>query len=292
MMTLDMLTAAFWAYICHVPMQGSGARMSQYSALIERRLRFYLHCYSSPTNSISDCFASSIVSEAQSRVCSSSGFSDKLQMKTYRPCSAAILVQVMVILLSVPLAFGLRFSIVKQECFSHKVDYGWDTVRASFVVVKYDSSQFREDGVDLVVTGPAGNQVMGFWGRTSEKFEFVAEKKGVYRFCFTNKSPFAEIIDFDVLVGHFMFNDDLAKDDHLKPLTEQIQQLGDALIRIRFIQHWIEAHGDRLATANESMSKRALHKALFESAALLTVSGLQLYLMKRLFERKLSISRV
>ncbi|KNA19191.1 hypothetical protein SOVF_063760 [Spinacia oleracea] len=40
------------------------------------------------------------------------------------------------------------------------------------------------------------------------------------------------------------------------------------------------------------MSRRAIHKAVFESAALVGASVLQVYLLKRMFERKLGTSRV
>ena len=43
---------------------------------------------------------------------------------------------------------------------------------------------------------------------------------------------------------------------------------------------------------NEGMSQRAVHKAMFESVALVGASVLQIYLLQRLFERKLGISRV
>ncbi|GMH24369.1 hypothetical protein Nepgr_026212 [Nepenthes gracilis] len=197
-----------------------------------------------------------------------------------------------VILLSLQQAFGLRFVIDREECFSQKVEYEWDTVHASFVVVKYDNHWQNEHGVDLVVTGPSGDQIHDFRDKVSEKFEFVAHQKGAYRFCFTNKSPYHETIDFDVLVGHFTYYDQHAKDEHVKPLLDQIEKLGEALYNIQFEQHWLEAQTDRQAIINEGMSRRAVHKALFESAALITASVLQVYLLKRLFERKLSISRV
>lgn len=40
------------------------------------------------------------------------------------------------------------------------------------------------------------------------------------------------------------------------------------------------------------MGKRAMHKAVVESAALIGASVLQVYLLTRLFERKLGLSRV
>lgn len=43
--------------------------------------------------------------------------------------------------------------IDREECFSHNVQYEGDTVHASFVVIKADSSWYNShDGVDLVVS--------------------------------------------------------------------------------------------------------------------------------------------
>ncbi|KAL8153234.1 hypothetical protein V2J09_010994 [Rumex salicifolius] len=202
-------------------------------------------------------------------------------------------------------ALGIRFVIDREECFSHKVEYEWDTVHASFVVIKYDSSWQTEDGVDLVVKGPNGDQIQDFHDKTSEKFEFVAHQKGVYKFCFSNRSPYHETIDFDVHVGHFTYYEQHAKDgnwinkslfceyaEHLKPVLEQIGKLEEALHNIQFEQHWLEAQTERQAILNDAMGKRAIYKAVFESAALISVSVLQVYLLRRLFEKKLGTSRV
>ncbi|XP_076909230.1 transmembrane emp24 domain-containing protein p24beta2-like [Bidens hawaiensis] len=80
--------------------------------------------------------------------------------------------------------------------------------------------------------------------------------------------------------------------DHFKPILEQISKLEDALYNIQFEQHWLEAETDRQAIVNEGMSSRAMHKALFESAALIGASVCRWYLLVRLFERKLGMSRV
>lgn len=197
-------------------------------------------------------------------------------------------------LLSSPEAvFGIRFVIDREECFSHDVKYEGDTVHVSFVVVKVDSSwHYSDDGVDLVVKGPSGDQIHDFRDKISEKIEFVAHQKGVHRFCFTNKSPYHETIDFDVHVGHFSYYDEHAKDEHFQPLLEQISKLEEALYNIQFEQHWLEAQTDRQAIINDAMSRRTIHKAFFESAALVAASILQVYLLRRLFERKLGMSRV
>ncbi|KAL0400382.1 UNVERIFIED_CONTAM: Transmembrane emp24 domain-containing protein p24beta2 [Sesamum radiatum] len=75
-------------------------------------------------------------------------------------------------------------------------------------------------------------------------------------------------------------------------MLEQISKLEVALYNIQFEQHWLEAQVDRQALVNEAMGRKAFYKAIFESLALLGASCLQIYLLQRLFERKLGTSRV
>ncbi|KAB2604980.1 transmembrane emp24 domain-containing protein p24beta2-like [Pyrus ussuriensis x Pyrus communis] len=205
-------------------------------------------------------------------------------------CAAVLL---LTFLLSLEAAFGIRFVIDREECFSHNVQYEGDTVHISFVVIKVDTSwHYTQDGVDLVVKGPSGDKIHDFRDKTTEKYDFVARHKGVYQFCFTNKSPYHETIDFDIHVSHFTYYDQHAKDEHFNPLLEQVSKLEEALFNIQFEQHWLEAQTERQAIANEAMGRRAIHKVFFESAALVGASLLQVFLLRRLFERKLGMTRV
>ncbi|GLJ46333.1 hypothetical protein SUGI_0976480 [Cryptomeria japonica] len=197
------------------------------------------------------------------------------------------------LLFSLQLAFGLRFVIDREECFSHTVPYDGDTVHMSFVVIKADTSWHYEDyGVDLVVKAPSGEQVHDSRDKAEDKFEFVAHSQGLYQFCFTNKSPYHETVDFDIHVGHIPYYEEHAKDDHFNPLMQQIAKLEEALYNVQFEQHWLEAQTERQSIINETMSRRVIHKAFFESVALIGVSLLQVYLLRRLFERKLGNTRV
>ncbi|KAL0399108.1 UNVERIFIED_CONTAM: Transmembrane emp24 domain-containing protein p24beta2 [Sesamum radiatum] len=201
-------------------------------------------------------------------------------------------VAVMVILSSFGGAVGIRFVVNKEECLSHKVEHG-STVHYSFVVIKSEGSwHYSEDGVDLVVKGPNGEQIHDIHDKISDKHDFVAYHEGIYRFCFTNKSPYHETIDFDMHAGHFLYHDEHAKEEHFKPLFEHIGKLEEALYNIQFEQHWLAAQTDRQSNVNEKMSRGAIQKALFESAALILASGLQVYILRHLFERKLGASRV
>ncbi|XP_063936055.1 transmembrane emp24 domain-containing protein p24beta2 isoform X2 [Daucus carota subsp. sativus] len=154
----------------------------------------------------------------------------------------ALLILITLFVLITGGAEGIRFVIDREECMSHKVEYEGDNVHLSFVVIKSDAPWNSDNyGVDLVIKGPSGDQIHDFRDKTSEKYEFTAQKRGVYRFCFTNKSPYHETIDFDVHVGHFAYYDQHAKDEHFNPLLEQITKLEEALYGIQFEQHWLEA---------------------------------------------------
>ncbi|KAK4851871.1 hypothetical protein QYF36_019058 [Acer negundo] len=180
-----------------------------------------------------------------------------------------------------------------RSCSTSKMKFGPLEFCAVILLALVDSSwYYSQDGVDLVVKGPSGDQIHDFHDKITEKFDFVAHHKGVHRFCFSNKSPYHETIDFDVHVGHFSYYDEHAKDEHFNPLLEQISKLEEALYNIQFEQHWLEAQTERQAIINEGMSHRAIYKAFWESLALVGASVLQVYLLRRLFERKLGISRV
>ncbi|KAI3886309.1 hypothetical protein MKW98_003865 [Papaver atlanticum] len=111
-------------------------------------------------------------------------------------------------------------------------------------MIKAEGWHYGEDGADLVVKGTTEEQSHDARDKTSEKFEFVAHKKGVHKFCFTNKSPYHETLDFDIHVGHFTYFELYAKDEHFNPLLEQISKLKEALYNIQLEQHWLEATTD------------------------------------------------
>ncbi|KAL0306239.1 UNVERIFIED_CONTAM: Transmembrane emp24 domain-containing protein p24beta2 [Sesamum radiatum] len=180
-------------------------------------------------------------------------------------------VAVMVILSSFGGAFGVRFVINREECFSHKVEYG-NTVHFSFVVIKSEGSwHYSEDGVDLVVKGPNGEQIHDIRDKISDKHNFVAYHQGIYGFVSLTSPPIMKLLTLTCMldISYTMMN----------------------MLKM-FEQHWLAAQTDRQANVNEKMSRGAIQKALFESAALILASGLQVYILRHLFERKLGASRV
>ncbi|KAE8075504.1 hypothetical protein FH972_014214 [Carpinus fangiana] len=192
---------------------------------------------------------------------------------------------------------GLRLWIDEgEECFSQGAKYEGDSFHVSFVVIQDNSPWHHSasaDGIDLVIKGPSGEQILDFRDRKSLTIGFIAPGKGIYHFCFINKSPYHESIDFNVHVGHFKSlkpSEQHLQDAHVTPLLEQIAKLEEALDNIVFEQHWLKAETYRQAIVNDGMSRRAIHKAVIESVALVGANVLQVYLLKRLFNRKLGAS--
>lgn len=70
----------------------------------------------------------------------------------------------------------------------------------------------QHDYFILQVKGPYGEQIYDSRDKSSDKFEFTANRNGLHTFCFTNKSPYHETIDFDLHVVHYYSSDQHAKD--------------------------------------------------------------------------------
>lgn len=86
-----------------------------------------------------------------------------------------VTISILVIALSMNGAFGIRFVIEKEECFSHKVEMG-ETVHYSFVVIKSEGDwHYGEDGVDLVV--PISIPYSFFFTQLSLSIQFEPTKK-------------------------------------------------------------------------------------------------------------------
>lgn len=126
------------------------------------------------------------------------------------------------------------------------------------------------------VTGPNGNQIEDHRNKISEKLQFVAHEKGVYKFCFTNRSPYHETLDFDVYVGHFTYYEQHAKDGERPPRLFVLSLLGliDSFLPKRVekvelvfgFESFLCASAEHLKPVLEQMGKleEALHNIQFE----------------------------
>ncbi|KAH7404000.1 hypothetical protein KP509_15G004700 [Ceratopteris richardii] len=201
-------------------------------------------------------------------------------------------VAMMVVTLFLQSAMAIEFLLSKEECFVQNVDYEGDLVHVSYVVVRTQNAwDYDVPGIDVSIEGP-GNFRRDIQDQPSDKIEFTAHKSGPYKICLKNKSPYAETVDIDVHVGHIPYYDEKVKNDHVDPLMGQIARLEEAIYSVQFEQHWLYAQTERQATLNEKLGRRLIYKAVWEALALIGASILQVYLLQRLFSKKLSNSRV
>lgn len=180
---------------------------------------------------------------------------------------------------------SIWFVLDTEECFSHNVDSDGDRLHFSFVVIKADGSwHYSGTSMDVLVEGPGYRHDL--LNTPAEKHDFIAHRRGLYKFCFKNKSPYHKTVDFDIHVGHIPYQEDHVTDEHFDPLMTQIARLEEAIYSVQFEQHWLQAQTDHQALLNQTIHKRVLQKAVFQSACLVCASLLQVFLLRRLFDRK------
>jgi len=188
---------------------------------------------------------------------------------------------------------GLSFTVNDQECLYENVEYEGDNVSGNFVVVDHEIFWSSDHpGIDFTVTAPAGNVVYSLKGTSGEKFQFVAPRSGMYKFCFHNSFSAPETISFYVHVGHIPNEHDLAKDEHLNPVNVRIAELREALESVTAEQQYLKARDARHRHTNESTRRRLIGYTLAEYLALIVASGLQVYFIRRLFSRSVAYNRV
>ncbi|KAH7352989.1 hypothetical protein KP509_19G073800 [Ceratopteris richardii] len=190
-------------------------------------------------------------------------------------------------------ANAVRVVLSHEECFYETVEYDGDLIHVSFVVIRAEHYWNYEypAGIDLTIEGP-NNFHQEVLDKASDKLEFTANRHGSYKFCLKNNSPYSEMVDFSVHVGHIPYYDQKVQDDHINPLMTQIAKLQEAVYSVHFEQHWLYAQTEQQAILNNNLSRRLVHRAVLEAVALVAVSVLQVYLLRRLFDRKLNLSRV
>eukprot|EP00244_Chara_vulgaris_P008232 TRINITY_DN3163_c0_g1_i1.p1 TRINITY_DN3163_c0_g1~~TRINITY_DN3163_c0_g1_i1.p1 ORF type:complete len:223 (-),score=31.52 TRINITY_DN3163_c0_g1_i1:204-872(-) len=185
---------------------------------------------------------------------------------------------------------AVQLTIEKSECVYEDIQSEGDFVTGSFVVYGSEHGWASdEQGMDVQVTAPHGYNVYSAKKKTEDEFLFHTSKKGIYKFCFTNHAPYPEMVVFNLHVSHHMAKDDVAKDDHFIPLINQITSLEEALDNVHAELIYFRGRDSRHKKTAESTNRRLIIKASVQAAALVASSVLQVFLLRRLFEKRLRI---
>ncbi|KAG0561880.1 hypothetical protein KC19_9G100200 [Ceratodon purpureus] len=190
-------------------------------------------------------------------------------------------------------AQALLLTVQNTECVWEDVEYDGDVVSGNFVVLDHEVFWGSDHpGIELIVTGPDGRNVHNTNTIDGEQFEFIAHHKGRYKFCFHNPLSAPEQVTFYIHVGHVPGVEDLAKDEHLKPVDVKIAQLGELLEAVSAEIRYLQTRDLRHRRTNESTQRRLLAYTISEYLLLIGASVGQVYMIRHLFSKRIGYNRV
>ncbi|CAI5504624.1 unnamed protein product [Closterium sp. Naga37s-1] len=188
---------------------------------------------------------------------------------------------------------AVRFTLDQFECLTYYVHYVGDEVHGNFVVVSSQTwGEWESLGVDIVVEDPDGYHVHSAQGQTEGVFSFESMREGDYKVCFTNKSPINEEIVFELHVGHHFSEKELAKEEHVEQTRDKAKNLYERVMVLSMHAKFRHSQAQRLNELAKTTTARLIFKTAVQSGALILCSSIQVYLLHRLFERKLGRSFV
>ncbi|KAK3193693.1 hypothetical protein Dsin_025003 [Dipteronia sinensis] len=187
----------------------------------------------------------------------------------------------------------LSITVNELECVYENVLSEGDTISGNFVVMDHEIFWPTDHpGLEFTVTSSQGNIVHSLKGTSGDKFEFKAPSSGIYQFCFKNPSSTPEAVSFYIRVGHIPNEQDLAKDEHLNPISVKIAELREALASVTAEQRYLKARESQHRYMNESTRKRVILYTFTEYFLLAGASALQVVYIRRLFSKTFAYNRV
>ncbi|XP_024366529.1 transmembrane emp24 domain-containing protein p24beta3 isoform X1 [Physcomitrium patens] len=188
---------------------------------------------------------------------------------------------------------ALLMTVHNTECVWEDVEFDGDVVSGNFVVLDQEVFWGSEHpGIELIVTGPDGRAVHTTNTIDGEKFEFIAHRRGRYKFCFHNPLSAPEQLTFYIHVGHVIGVEELARDEHLKPVDVKISQLSEALELVSAEIRYLQNRDLRHRKTNESTQRRLLFYTVSEYLLLIAASVGQVVMIRHLFSKRIGYNRV
>ncbi|CAI5948688.1 unnamed protein product, partial [Closterium sp. NIES-65] len=125
------------------------------------------------------------------------------------------------------------------------------------------------------ISDPDGYTAFSTEGQTQGKFEFMSQREGDYRFCFTNKSPVFETVSLEVFVGHQVQPHEIATDEHILPIVTKLSGLHNHITSVYLEAKWFHAQAERQNQLAQATTRKLVVKTAMQSLALITCSFLQ-----------------
>eukprot|EP01108_Squamamoeba_japonica_P004109 TRINITY_DN32_c0_g1_i2.p2 TRINITY_DN32_c0_g1~~TRINITY_DN32_c0_g1_i2.p2 ORF type:complete len:216 (-),score=59.53 TRINITY_DN32_c0_g1_i2:36-683(-) len=206
-------------------------------------------------------------------------------------------VVVLVALVSLVQASELTFQIEPKktlclyEDLSGQATASWEVVRGGLL------------DVNIAITGPNGESHFNelyFEGRGTPGYKtFTAQTSGRHSFCFDNEMSrwTPKVVTFELKQDNKPAPvetkadlppgaENLAKQEHITPLQESISKISGALSRIESEQSYYRKREHRHRNTAEQTCERVQWWSIYETSAIVLISVLQVFVLRRWFDKR------
>ncbi|CAI6294642.1 unnamed protein product [Periconia digitata] len=182
-------------------------------------------------------------------------------------------------------ALTYKLEAHEKACFFTNVEHKGTKVAFYFAVQSGGSFD-----IDYAVTGPRERVVLDGTKERQGDFVFTANDEGEYSFCFNNEmSTFAEkMVDFEIAVENEVRaqlpSKQGAHPEQTTVLEESMLKLSAQLSTISRNQKYFRTRENRNFSTVKSTEKRILNFSLMEVALMVTMAGLQVFVVRFFFQ--------
>lgn len=189
---------------------------------------------------------------------------------------------------STPLSYRVKSN--EHACFYTAVDKAKEKISFYFAV-----QAGGDFDIDYYATNPHGQIILEGTRERQGDFAFTAEYIGEYKFCFSNDMSTVtdKLIDFEIAVEH-----DVRPEMPVKPgvgaeetsgIEESVLKLSSQVSQMSRTQKYFRTREHRNMSTVQSTESRIFWFALLESCAMITMSGLQVFIVRTFFSRRSSV---
>ncbi|EOA84068.1 hypothetical protein ACJQWK_00807 [Exserohilum turcicum] len=185
-------------------------------------------------------------------------------------------------------ATALTYKLEAHEnaCFFAKTEHKGTKLAFYFAVQSGGSFD-----IDYSVVGPGDRLILDGTKERQGDFVFTANDVGEYRFCFNNQmSTFAEkVVDFEIAVENEAARAKIPSKQGSSPeqtsvIEESIIKLSAQLSTIARNQKYFRTRENRNFSTVKSTEKRIFNFSLMESGLIMTMAGLQVFIVRFFFQ--------
>ncbi|KAH7413614.1 emp24/gp25L/p24 family/GOLD-domain-containing protein [Phaeosphaeria sp. MPI-PUGE-AT-0046c] len=183
-------------------------------------------------------------------------------------------------------ALTYRLEAHEKACYFAQVEHKGTKLAFYFAVQSGGSFD-----IDYSVVGPTDKVILDGTKERQGDFVFTANDPGEYRFCFNNEmSTFAEkMVDFEIAVENEAARAIIPAKQGSSPeqttvLEESVLKLSAQLSTISRNQKYFRTRENRNFSTVKSTEGRIFTFSLMESGLILTMAGLQVFIVKFFFQ--------